>query len=163
MQTSQITKITIYLPGDGGYAKDAKLKAPSSLAVSPDDTLYVADLGNIRIRAVSRNKAHLSDTNMYEIASPADQELYQFTINGTHLHTLNLITRDYIYNFTYSGEGDVATITSSNGNSVHIRRDTSGLPLWVVVPGGQVYWLTIRLQPGSDDISWKHRTSSNQK
>uniref|UniRef100_A0A8C0FLL7 Teneurin-1 n=1 Tax=Bubo bubo TaxID=30461 RepID=A0A8C0FLL7_BUBBB len=129
--------------GDGGYAKDAKLKAPSSLAVSPDDTLYVADLGNVRIRAVSRNKAHLSDTNMYEIASPADQELYQFTINGTHLHTLNLITRDYIYNFTYSGEGDIGTITSSNGNSVHIRRDTSGLPLWVVVPGGQVYWLTI--------------------
>uniref|UniRef100_A0A803W479 Teneurin-1 n=1 Tax=Ficedula albicollis TaxID=59894 RepID=A0A803W479_FICAL len=129
--------------GDGGYAKDAKLKAPSSLAVSPNDTLYVADLGNVRIRAVSRNKAHLSDTNLYEIASPADQELYQFTINGTHLHTLNLITRDYIYNFSYSGEGDVGTITSSNGNSVHIRRDTSGLPLWVVVPGGQVYWLTI--------------------
>ncbi|XP_042681044.1 teneurin-1 isoform X3 [Centrocercus urophasianus] len=129
--------------GDGGYAKDAKLKAPSSLAVSADDTLYVADLGNVRIRAINRNKAHLSDTNLYEIASPADQELYQFTINGTHLHTLNLITRDYIYNFTYSGEGDVVTITSSNGNSVHIRRDTSGLPLWVVVPGGQVYWLTI--------------------
>ncbi|NXA45903.1 TEN1 protein, partial [Nothocercus julius] len=129
--------------GDGGYAKDAKLKAPSSLAVSPDDTLYVADLGNVRIRAVSRNKAHLSEMNMYEIASPADQELYQFTINGTHLHTLNLITRDYIYNFSYSAEGDIGTITSSNGNSVHIRRDTSGLPLWLVVPGGQVYWLTI--------------------
>uniref|UniRef100_A0A8C8RAV1 Teneurin-1 n=1 Tax=Pelusios castaneus TaxID=367368 RepID=A0A8C8RAV1_9SAUR len=129
--------------GDGGYAKDAKLKAPSSLAVSPDDTLYIADLGNIRIRALSRNKALLSDMNIYEIASPADQELYQFTTNGTHLHTLNLITRDYIYNFTYSGEGDIGTITNSNGNSVHIRRDASGLPLWLVVPGGQVYWLTI--------------------
>ncbi|XP_050820411.1 teneurin-1 isoform X3 [Gopherus flavomarginatus] len=129
--------------GDGGYAKDAKLKAPSSLAVSPDDTLYIADLGNIRIRAVSRNKPHLSDMNIHEIASPADQELYQFTTNGTHLHTLNLITRDYIYNFTYNGEGDIATITNSNGNSVHIRRDASGLPLWLVVPGGQVYWLTI--------------------
>ncbi|XP_074924934.1 teneurin-1 isoform X5 [Chelonoidis abingdonii] len=129
--------------GDGGYAKDAKLKAPSSLAVSPDDTLYIADLGNIRIRAVSRNKPHLSDMNIYEIASPADQELYQFTTDGTHLHTLNLITRDYIYNFTYNGEGDIATITNSNGNSVHIRRDASGLPLWLVVPGGQVYWLTV--------------------
>uniref|UniRef100_A0A8D0H4F4 Teneurin-1 n=1 Tax=Sphenodon punctatus TaxID=8508 RepID=A0A8D0H4F4_SPHPU len=129
--------------GDGGYAKDAKLKAPSSLAVSPDDTLYIADLGNIRIRAVSRNKAHFNDMNIYEIASPADQELYQFTTNGTHLHTLNLITRDYIFNFTYNAEGDVGTITSSNGNSVHIRRDTSCLPLWLVMPGGQVYWFTI--------------------
>uniref|UniRef100_A0A803TEH1 Teneurin-1 n=1 Tax=Anolis carolinensis TaxID=28377 RepID=A0A803TEH1_ANOCA len=129
--------------GDGGYAKDAKLKAPSSLAVSPDGTLYIADLGNIRIRAVSRNKAHLSDMNIYEIASPADQELYQFTSNGTHLHTLNLITRDFIFNFTYNGEGDLTTVTNSNGNSVHIRRDASGLPLWLLVPSGQVYWLTI--------------------
>ncbi|KAK1346397.1 hypothetical protein QTO34_000253 [Cnephaeus nilssonii] len=101
--------------GDGGYAKDAKMKAPSSLAVSPDGTLYVADLGNVRIRTISRNQAHLNDMNLYEIASPADQELYQFTVNGTHLHTLNLITRDYVYNFTYNAE----------------------------VPGGQVYWLTI--------------------
>ncbi|KAM7045529.1 teneurin-1 [Molossus nigricans] len=129
--------------GDGGYAKDAKMKAPSSLAVSPDGTLYVADLGNIRIRTISRNQAHLNDVNLYEIASPADQELYQFTINGTHLHTMNLITRDYVYNFTYNAEGDLGAITSSNGNSVHIRRDAGGMPLWLVVPGGQVYWLTI--------------------
>ena len=129
--------------GDGGYAKDAKMKAPSSLAVSPDGTLYVADLGNVRIRTISRNQAHLNDMNLYEIASPANQELYQFTVNGTHLHTLNLITRDYVYNFTYNAEGDLGAITSSNGNSVHIRRDASGMPLWLVVPGGQVYWLTI--------------------
>ncbi|XP_062939014.1 teneurin-1 isoform X3 [Cynocephalus volans] len=129
--------------GDGGYAKDAKMKAPSSLAVSPDGTLYVADLGNIRIRTISRNQAHLNDMNLYEIASPADQELYQFTVNGTHLHTLNLITRDYVYNFTYNAEGELGAITSSNGNSVHIRRDAGGMPLWLVVPGGQVYWLTI--------------------
>ncbi|XP_054107162.1 teneurin-1 isoform X3 [Callithrix jacchus] len=129
--------------GDGGYAKDAKMKAPSSLAVSPDGTLYVADLGNVRIRTISRNQAHLNDMNLYEIASPADQELYQFTVNGTHLHTLNLITRDYVYNFTYNAEGDLGAITSSNGNSVHIRRDAGGMPLWLVVPGGQVYWLTI--------------------
>ncbi|KAM4798562.1 teneurin-1 isoform X2 [Urocitellus parryii] len=129
--------------GDGAYAKDAKMKAPSSLAVSPDGTLYVADLGNVRIRTISRNQAHLNDMNLYEIASPADQELYQFTVNGTHLHTLNLITRDYVYNFTYNAEGDLGAITSSNGNSVHIRRDAGGMPLWLVVPGGQVYWLTI--------------------
>ncbi|KAG8448011.1 hypothetical protein GDO86_015204 [Hymenochirus boettgeri] len=129
--------------GDGGFAKDAKLKAPSSLAVSPDGTLYIADLGNVRIRSVSKNKPHLNTMNMYEVASPADQELYQFSTNGTHLHTLNLITRDFIYNFTYNGDGDISTITNSNGISVHIRRDAGGMPLWLVVPGGQVYWLTI--------------------
>uniref|UniRef100_A0A6I8SWH5 Teneurin-1 n=1 Tax=Xenopus tropicalis TaxID=8364 RepID=A0A6I8SWH5_XENTR len=129
--------------GDGGFAKDSKLKAPSSLAVSPDGMLYIADLGNIRIRGVSKNKPHLNPSNIYEVASPVDQELYQFSTNGTHLHTLNLITRDYVYNFTYNGDGDISSITKSNGNSVHIRRDAGGMPLWLVVPGGQVYWLTI--------------------
>lgn len=44
-----------YQTGDG-YAKDARLNCPSSLVVSPDGTLYVADLGNIRIRAIQRNQ-----------------------------------------------------------------------------------------------------------
>eukprot|EP00062_Callorhinchus_milii_P001146 gi/632936225/ref/XP_007893009.1/ PREDICTED: teneurin-1 [Callorhinchus milii] len=129
--------------GDGGFAKDAKLKAPTSLAMSPDGTLYIADLGNIRIRAVTSNKPVLGSMNLYEVGSPVDQELYLFTANGTHLHTLNLITGDYVHNFSYNGEGDINTITGNNGNSLHIRRDANGAPLWLVVPGGQVYWLTI--------------------
>lgn len=44
-----------YQTGDG-YAKDARLNCPSSLVVSPDGTLYVADLGNIRIRAIRCNQ-----------------------------------------------------------------------------------------------------------
>ncbi|XP_038630838.1 teneurin-1 isoform X3 [Scyliorhinus canicula] len=128
--------------GDGGYAKDAKLKTPTSLAVSPDGTLYIADLANIRIRAVSKNKPRCSRLNIYEVASPADQELYLFNINGTHLNTLNLITGDYVYNFSYTSEGDISTIAGNNGNSLHIRRDANGAPQWLVVPGGQVYWLT---------------------
>lgn len=50
-----------YQTGDG-YAKDARLNCPSSLVVSPDGTLYVADLGNIRIRAIRRNQP---PTGMY--------------------------------------------------------------------------------------------------
>ncbi|XP_072573657.1 teneurin-1-like isoform X1 [Paramormyrops kingsleyae] len=129
--------------GDGGYARDARLKAPSSLAVSPDGTLYIADLGNIRIRALSPNRPHLNSASMFEIASSVDQELYLFSPNGTHLHTKNLITGDYIHNFTYSSDGHVSTVIGSNSNSIHVRRDANGVPLWLVVPGGQVYWLTI--------------------
>ncbi|KAJ8338305.1 hypothetical protein SKAU_G00372710, partial [Synaphobranchus kaupii] len=128
---------------DGGYARDAKLKAPSSLAASPDGTLYIADLGNVRIRALSRNRPHLSPARMYEVASASDQELYLFSANGTHLHTKNLITGDYIHNLTYSADGHVSGITGSNSDSVHIHRDANGVPLWLAAPGGQVYWLTI--------------------
>lgn len=71
------------LSGDGGYARDARLKAPSSLAVAPNGTLYIADLGNIRIRAVSPNQPQPSPAGLVEISSPQDQELYLFSQVGS--------------------------------------------------------------------------------
>ncbi|KAM9329349.1 teneurin-3 isoform 5-T5 [Gastrophryne carolinensis] len=131
-----------YQNGDG-YAKDAKLSAPSSLSASPDGTLYIADLGNIRIRAVSTNKPELNSLNFYEVASPTDQELYIFDVNGTHQYTMSLITGDYLYNFSYSNENDITAVTDSNGNTLRIRRDPNRMPVRIVAPDNQVIWLTI--------------------
>lgn len=72
------TALTLLSPGDAGYARDARLKAPSSLAVAPNGTLYIADLGNIRIRAVSPNQPQPNSGGLVEISSPLDQELYLF-------------------------------------------------------------------------------------
>ncbi|XP_029335295.1 teneurin-4 isoform X1 [Mus caroli] len=129
--------------GDDGYAKDAKLNTPSSLAVCADGELYVADLGNIRIRFIRQNKPFLNTQNMYELSSPIDQELYLFDTSGKHLYTQSLPTGDYLYNFTYTGDGDITHITDNNGNMVNVRRDSTGMPLWLVVPDGQVYWVTM--------------------
>uniref|UniRef100_A0A8B9HKB5 Teneurin-4 n=1 Tax=Astyanax mexicanus TaxID=7994 RepID=A0A8B9HKB5_ASTMX len=129
--------------GDDGYAKDAKLNSPSSLAVSPNGELFIADLGNIRIRYVRRNKPYLNPLNMYEVSSPIDDELYLFDANGSHIYTQSLTTGDYLYNLTYTGEGDLSTITDKNKNKVTLRRDTTGLPLWIMTPDGQTFWFTI--------------------
>uniref|UniRef100_A0A671XIH5 Teneurin transmembrane protein 3 n=1 Tax=Sparus aurata TaxID=8175 RepID=A0A671XIH5_SPAAU len=129
-----------YQTGDG-YAKDARLNCPSSLVVSPDGTLYVADLGNIRIRAIRRPSS-------YEVASPASQELFVFDANGTHQFTMSLVTGDYKYNFSYSNEEDVTAVTDSSGNTLRIRRDTNRLPVRVVAPDNQVIWLTIGTNGG---------------
>lgn len=129
--------------GDEGYAKDARLNAPSSLAVSPDGELFIADLGNVRIRFVRRNRPFLSPLNMYEVSSPIDDELYLFDANGSHIFTQSLTTGDYVYNLTYTGEGDLGTVTDLNRNVVTIRRDATGMPLWIMAPDGQTFWFTI--------------------
>uniref|UniRef100_A0A8C7YR34 Teneurin transmembrane protein 3 n=1 Tax=Oryzias sinensis TaxID=183150 RepID=A0A8C7YR34_9TELE len=136
-----------YQAGDG-YAKDARLNCPSSLVVSPDGTLYVADLGNIRIRAIRRNCSLASGPSSYEVASPASQELYVFDANGTHQFTMSLVTGDYKFNFSYSNEEDVTAVTDSSGNTLRIRRDTNRMPVRVVAPDNQVIWLTIGTNGG---------------
>uniref|UniRef100_A0A3Q2P638 Teneurin transmembrane protein 3 n=1 Tax=Fundulus heteroclitus TaxID=8078 RepID=A0A3Q2P638_FUNHE len=138
-----------YQTGDG-YAKDARLSCPSSLVVSPDGTLYVADLGNIRIRAIRRNQPRPSS---YEVASPASQELYVFDSNGTHQFTMSLITGDFKYNFSYSNEEDVTAVTDSSGNTLRIRRDTNRMPVRVVAPDNQVIWLTIGTNGGLKSLT----------
>ncbi|XP_062274916.1 teneurin-4 isoform X5 [Scomber scombrus] len=129
--------------GDEGYAKDAKLNGPSSLAVCPDGELYIADLGNIRIRYVRKNKPYLNPLSMYEVSSPINDELYLFESNGSHVFTQSLTTGDHLYNLTYTGAGDLSSITDKNKNTVMIRRDTTGMPLWLMVPDGQTFWFTI--------------------
>nr|XP_020464659.1 teneurin-3 isoform X6 [Monopterus albus] len=140
-----------YQTGDG-YAKDARLNCPSSLVVSPDGTLYVADLGNIRIRAIQRNQpptgSLASGPSSYEVASPASQELYVFDSNGTHQFTMSLVTGDYKYNFSYSNDEDLTAVTDSSGNTLRIRRDTNRMPVRVVAPDNQVIWLTIGTNGG---------------
>uniref|UniRef100_A0A8D0DGZ8 Teneurin transmembrane protein 1 n=1 Tax=Sander lucioperca TaxID=283035 RepID=A0A8D0DGZ8_SANLU len=129
--------------GDGGYARDARLKAPSSIAVAPNGTLYIADLGNIRIRAVSPNQPQPSPVGLVEISSPLDQELYLFSQNGSHMYTKHLITGHYLYNFSYGTDGQLSGLTSRDGHGLQVRRDAHGVPLWLALPGGQVYWLSL--------------------
>ncbi|XP_035525860.1 teneurin-3 [Morone saxatilis] len=137
-----------YQTGDG-YAKDARLNAPSSLVAAPDGTLYVADLGNIRIRAISRNGPTLtSSAGTYEVASPDAQELYMFDSNGTHQHTASLLTGDLKYTFSYSTENDITAVTDSSGNTLRIRRDPNRTPVRIVAPDNQVIWLTMSTNGG---------------
>uniref|UniRef100_A0A8C6X229 Teneurin-2 n=1 Tax=Naja naja TaxID=35670 RepID=A0A8C6X229_NAJNA len=139
--------------GDDAYATDAILNTPSSLAVAPDGTIYIADLGNIRIRAVSKNKPVLSSFNQYEIASPREQELYIFNIDGIHQYTLSLVTGEYLYNFTYSADNDVTELVDNNGNSLKIRRDTNGAARHFLMPDNQIVTLAVSTNGGLKAVS----------
>uniref|UniRef100_A0A2K6JWZ4 Teneurin-2 n=1 Tax=Rhinopithecus bieti TaxID=61621 RepID=A0A2K6JWZ4_RHIBE len=139
--------------GDDAYATDAILNSPSSLAVAPDGTIYIADLGNIRIRAVSKNKPVLNAFNQYEAASPGEQELYVFNADGIHQYTVSLVTGEYLYNFTYSADNDVTELIDNNGNSLKIRRDSSGMPRHLLMPDNQIITLTLGTNGGLKVVS----------
>ncbi|XP_006864903.1 PREDICTED: teneurin-2-like isoform X3 [Chrysochloris asiatica] len=139
--------------GDDAYATDAILNSPSSLAVAPDGTIYIADLGNIRIRAVSKNKPILNAFNQYEAASPGEQELYVFNADGIHQYTVSLVTGEYLYNFTYSADNDVTELIDNNGNSLKIRRDSSGMPRHLLMPDNQIITLTVGANGGLKVVS----------
>ncbi|ELW66251.1 Teneurin-2 [Tupaia chinensis] len=139
--------------GDDAYATDAILNSPSSLAVAPDGTIYIADLGNIRIRAVSKNKPVLNAFNQYEAASPGEQELYVFNADGIHQYTVSLVTGEYLYNFTYSPDNDVTELIDNNGNSLKIRRDSSGMPRHLLMPDNQIITLTVGNNGGLKVVS----------
>ncbi|XP_045040940.2 teneurin-2 isoform X7 [Desmodus rotundus] len=139
--------------GDDAYATDAILNAPSSLAVAPDGTIYIADLGNIRIRAVSKNKPVLNAFNQYEAASPGEQELYVFNADGIHQYTVSLVTGEYLYNFTYSADNDVTELIDNSGNSLKVRRDSNGMARHLLMPDNQIVTLTVGTGGGLKVVS----------
>uniref|UniRef100_A0A673JKB4 Teneurin-2 n=1 Tax=Sinocyclocheilus rhinocerous TaxID=307959 RepID=A0A673JKB4_9TELE len=136
--------------GDDEYATDASLNSPMSLAVSPDGTLYIADLNNIRIRAVRTNRPGPSALGRYEVASPQEQELYVFNEEGLHLQTISLVTGLPLYNFSYGPDGELATVVDNCNNTVKVRRDGAGqggagLLRLILQPENQV--VTLGLDP----------------
>uniref|UniRef100_A0AAR2K6H4 Teneurin transmembrane protein 3 n=1 Tax=Pygocentrus nattereri TaxID=42514 RepID=A0AAR2K6H4_PYGNA len=145
-----------YLTGDG-FAKDARLSGPSSLVAGPDGTLYVADLGNIRIRSIGTNRPPLNGLGLYEVASAMEQEVYMFDVNGTHQHTVSLVTGDYSYNFSYSNDGDLTAVTDCHGNTLRIRRDASRQPVRIVAPDNQVVWLSMGSSGGLKTLGTQGR------
>ncbi|MBN3297342.1 TEN2 protein, partial [Amia calva] len=139
--------------GDDGYSTDANLNSPSSLAVSPDGTLYIADLNNIRIRAVRSNRPLLNAAGQYEVASPREQELYVFNGRGLHLYTVSLVTGEALCNFTYGADGDLSTVVDNCNNTLKIRRDAGGLLRFLLLPENQVVSLTLGTNGGLKSMS----------
>uniref|UniRef100_A0A673WTU2 Teneurin-2 n=1 Tax=Salmo trutta TaxID=8032 RepID=A0A673WTU2_SALTR len=131
--------------GDEGYATDAGLNAPTSLAVSPDGTLFIADLNNIRVRAVRRDRPMATPVGLYEVGSPREQEMYVFGRDGLHRQTVSLITGEPLYNFTYGQDRELAAVADNCNNTLRVRRDGSGQLRLVLLPENQV--VTLGLDP----------------
>jgi RHS repeat-associated protein len=122
--------------GDGGPALQASLNYPSAIAVGPDNSVYIADQYNNRVRRVSPTLPAFV-AGGFTIASSDAKELYDFDSTGKQLDTRDAVTGQYIYQFTYDANGRLVTITDGNNQATTIMRDDGGNPVAITSPNGQ--------------------------
>ncbi|KAL0272982.1 UNVERIFIED_CONTAM: hypothetical protein PYX00_005770 [Menopon gallinae] len=106
----------------------AKFNTISSVTVTPDGTVHIADQANYRIRSVAAIIPDANSKREYEIFSPDTQELYIFNRFGQHVATKNILTGETSYLFTYNvntSNGKLSTVTDAAGNKVFLLRDYS--------------------------------------
>jgi RHS repeat-associated protein len=142
--------------GDGGWATQAALSFYSnggclggfacdgaSVAVSPDGTVYIADVFNRRVRRVTPSAMPGVALTDIALASEDGAEVYVFTSSGRHIRTLNAVTGALLYQFDHDSSGQLVAITDGNANRTSIGRDGGGNPVAIVAPDGQRTTLTV--------------------
>nr|CAD7401782.1 unnamed protein product [Timema cristinae] len=113
---------------DHFLASTSKFNTISSVTVTPDGILHIADQANYRIRSVTASIPDASVSREYEIYSPDTQEIYIFNRFGQHIATRNILTGETSYLFTYNvntSNGKLSTVTDAAGNKVFLLRDYS--------------------------------------
>ncbi|CAH1394248.1 unnamed protein product [Nezara viridula] len=111
---------------DHFLASTSKFNTISSVVVTPDGILHIADQANYRIRSVVASIPEANPSREYEVYSPETQELYVFNRFGQHIATKNILTGETSYIFTYNvntSNGKLSTVTDTAGNKVFLLRD----------------------------------------
>jgi len=121
--------------GDGGWPFNARLAWPVGVTFAPDDTLLIADDGNMRIRAVMPWGGTNID-NLVGVASESGALLYLFDYLGRHVETRNTLTNQVHLEFSYDDTNRLASISDGDGNLTTISRTADGMAQAIVSPDG---------------------------
>ncbi|CAF1596448.1 unnamed protein product, partial [Didymodactylos carnosus] len=108
-------------------AKDYIFSTPSSIIAHPDGTILLANSGSKQILQIKSISSYEDDQKYLNIFSSEMNEIYLFNRIGQHRATIDALTGDYIYNFTYDSPQNVYarldSITHRNGKSLTIKYD----------------------------------------
>lgn len=138
-----------YSPDDILSTK-SKFSTISSISVSPNGQIYVADLENVRIRSVMPSlPAANTSTGEYEIAWPETGEVYTFNQYGQHVSTKSALTGNQLYSFAYNINtinGKLNLISDAAGNKIFLLRDFNNQVKSIENSQGDKYRLTMNRQ-----------------
>lgn len=122
--------------GDGGPATAAFLCETRGITMDNEGNLVIPDADTGRVRKILSPMPKFSDKDIV-IISEDGKSLYSFNSHGKHLKTVDAITGNTLYTFTYDLSGYLSTLTDKEGNAIVIERDSLGNPSTIVAPGGQ--------------------------
>ncbi|XP_077984531.1 teneurin-3-like [Glandiceps talaboti] len=126
--------------GDDMLAEDAMLSLPISVTVGPDDTVYVADQGNIRIRAIKASTPESRNHGkQYFIESAVQHEVYVFNYRGKHIMTNEAVTNETVFSFIYTDDNEVKQVIDSSSRILKINRDADGYRTTIMTPNNEEY------------------------
>ena len=75
----------------------------------------------------------------YSILSPETREIYVFNRFGLHLNTIDMITGNTLYNFSYSGNalyGKLVGVSDQSKKQLTVKRDFHGRVESITTPNG---------------------------
>lgn len=128
-----------YSPAEA-LATKMLLSDPTAITVTPDNVLHIADQGHLMIHSIVATLPDPDKYGQYEVLYPQTQELYIFNRYGQHIATKNIVTDQYMYNFTYnvnSYYGKLIKVIDSGNNMLAIKRDYTTQAKEIMPPGGQ--------------------------
>lgn len=110
-------------------AVDTKLHAVSSLTVTSDGVVHIADLGILQILSAVPYLPEPDDQQEYQIAHPENHEVYVFNKYGQHIVTRSVLTGKTKYTFLYNVNtsfGKLSAVTDTSGNKVRLSECVYG-------------------------------------
>ncbi len=131
---------------DRHLAVSAQFSSVSSLAVTPDGVLYLADPSDYRLLAVSSSIPPEKSSGGFEVPDPDAQELYTFNKFGQHVLTKDLLTSNVLYQMSYTqatSDGKLSTVTDASGRKLTFMRDYKGRVNTLQTSNGLKYNLRI--------------------
>jgi RHS repeat-associated protein len=119
--------------GDNGPARRARIQRVEGIAFLADGSILISD--DAKVRKVSPPLPGLAGGQTV-IASPDGSELYVFSAAGRALVSLDAVTRDTLYRFTYDSQRRLIAIRDPGRRITTIERDAQGRATAVVSPDG---------------------------
>ena len=108
-------------------AKDTPLISITSITITSDGVVHVADEGTFKIISAVSFIPKPDKQLQFNIVSPETNELYIFNKYGQHIVTKNVLTGQTLYNFLYDATtsfGKLSSVTDAAGSKISFLRDS---------------------------------------